>query len=138
MGKIALLEAISITGSITAAAQSMNMSRMTAWLLVEEINKLLREPAVTTESGGAGGGGRAILTPVGQKLIQNTTLSKCAHEPPRAGRFRLFVGWYATERQPVSLVRWVCHIAKTAWGFIPGMVGIWPLEAGSRRSLIQW
>ena len=75
-GKIALLEAISKTGSITAAARlmnrrSMNMSRMTAWLLVEEINKLLREPAVTTESGGAGGGGRAILTPVGQKLIQN-------------------------------------------------------------------
>jgi molybdate transport system regulatory protein len=75
-GKIALLEAIRKTGSITAAARlmnrrPMNMSRMTAWLLVEEINKLLREPAVTTESGGAGGGGRAILTPVGQKLIQN-------------------------------------------------------------------
>jgi molybdate transport system regulatory protein len=29
-GKIALLEAISKTGSIAAAAQSMNMSRMTA------------------------------------------------------------------------------------------------------------
>jgi molybdate transport system regulatory protein len=58
-GKIALLEAISKTGSIAAAAQSMNMSRMTAWLLVQEINKLLREPAVTAESGGAGGGGKA-------------------------------------------------------------------------------
>jgi molybdate transport system regulatory protein len=34
-GKIVLLEAISKTGSITAAARSMNMSRMTAWLLVE-------------------------------------------------------------------------------------------------------
>jgi molybdate transport system regulatory protein len=70
-GKIALLEAISKTGSITAAAQSMNMSRMTAWLLVEEINKLLSEPAVTTKSGGTGGGGGAILTPAGQKLIQH-------------------------------------------------------------------
>jgi molybdate transport system regulatory protein len=70
-GKIALLEAIGKTGSITAAAQSMNMSRMTAWLLVEEINKLLSEPAVTTKSGGTGGGGAAILTPVGQQLIQH-------------------------------------------------------------------
>jgi hypothetical protein len=50
-GKIALLEAISKTRSLTAAARSMNMSRMTAWLLVEEINKLLSEPAVTTQSG---------------------------------------------------------------------------------------
>jgi molybdate transport system regulatory protein len=70
-GKIALLEAISKTGSITAAAQSMNMSRMTAWLLVDEINKLLSEPAVTTKSGGTGGGGRAILSPVGRKMIQH-------------------------------------------------------------------
>ena len=69
-GKIALLEAISKTGSITAAARSMDMSRMTAWLLVEEINTLLSEPAVTTQSGGAGGGGNAKLAPVGEKLIR--------------------------------------------------------------------
>jgi molybdate transport system regulatory protein len=69
-GKIALLEAISKTGSITAAAQSMNMSRMTAWLLVEETNTLLSEPAITTQSGGAGGGGNAKLAPVGEKLIR--------------------------------------------------------------------
>jgi molybdate transport system regulatory protein len=70
-GKIALLEAISKTGSITAAARSMDMSRMTAWLLVEEINTLLSKPAVTVKSGGAGGGGGAILTPAGQKLVQH-------------------------------------------------------------------
>jgi molybdate transport system regulatory protein len=75
-GKIALLEAIHKTGSIAAAALLMNkratkMSRMTAWLLVEEINKLLSEPAVTAKSGGAGGGGRATLTPVGEQLIQH-------------------------------------------------------------------
>jgi molybdate transport system regulatory protein len=55
-GKIALLEAISKTGSISAAARSMNMSYRRAWLLVDELNKLLSEPAVTAESGGAGGG----------------------------------------------------------------------------------
>ena len=69
-GKIALLEAISKTGSITAAAQSMNMSYRKAWLLlVDEINKLLSEPAVTAAAGGAKGGG-ATLTPVGQKTVQ--------------------------------------------------------------------
>ena len=51
-GKIALLEAISKTGSITAAAQSMNMSYRRAWLLVDELNKLLSEPAVTAAAGG--------------------------------------------------------------------------------------
>ena len=56
-GKIALLEAIRETGSITAAAQSMQMSYRRAWLLVDELNKLLSEPVVTTATGGAMGGG---------------------------------------------------------------------------------
>jgi molybdate transport system regulatory protein len=68
-GKIALLEAIGKTGSIRAAARSMNMSYRRAWLLVDEINKLLNEPAVATATGGASGGG-TILTPVGRKAIQ--------------------------------------------------------------------
>jgi molybdate transport system regulatory protein len=46
-GKIALLEAIRSTGSISAAARSIGMSYRRAWLLVEEINEALREPAVT-------------------------------------------------------------------------------------------
>jgi molybdate transport system regulatory protein len=68
-GKIALLEAISKTGSIAAAARSINMSYRRAWLLLDELNKLLNEPAVTTAVGGANGGS-ATLTPVGQKTIQ--------------------------------------------------------------------
>ena len=68
-GKIALLEAIGKTGSIRAAARSINMSYFKAWRLLEEINKLLNEPAVATVQGGTRGGG-AILTPVGRKIIQ--------------------------------------------------------------------
>jgi molybdate transport system regulatory protein len=68
-GKIALLEAIRKTGSITAAARSMKMSYRRAWLLVDELNRLLSEPAVTAAAGGANGGG-ATLTPAGQKTIQ--------------------------------------------------------------------
>ena len=67
-GKIALLEAIRSTGSISGAARSIGMSYRRAWLLVEEINKTLREPAVTAETGGARGGG-AVITPVGEQVI---------------------------------------------------------------------
>jgi molybdate transport system regulatory protein len=67
-GKIALLEAIRSTGSISAGARALGMSYRRAWLLVEEINHALREPAVTAETGGRSGGG-AALTPVGERVI---------------------------------------------------------------------
>src|SRR6516225_479137 len=68
-GKIALLEAIRAKGSISAAARQLGMSYRTAWLLVEQINEALREPAVTTATGGQHGGGTA-LTPTGERVIE--------------------------------------------------------------------
>ena len=56
-GKIALLEAIRSTGSISAAARS-----------IEELNRALREPAVTAATGGPGGGG-AMVTPTGERVV---------------------------------------------------------------------
>ena len=41
-GKIALLEAVDKTGSITAAAKSLDMSYRRAWLLLDELNRSLR------------------------------------------------------------------------------------------------
>src|SRR5690242_7542929 len=67
-GKIALLEAIRSTGSISAAARTLDMSYRRAWLLVEEINHALREPAVAAETGGLHGGG-AVVTPAGEQLV---------------------------------------------------------------------
>jgi molybdate transport system regulatory protein len=67
-GKIALLEAIQSTGSISAAARTIGMSYRRAWLLVEEINGTLREPAVKAETGGVRGGG-AVVTPVGERIV---------------------------------------------------------------------
>ena len=67
-GKIALLEAIRSTGSISAAARSIGMSYRRAWLLVDEINQTLREPAVKAETGGVRGGG-AVVTPVGERIV---------------------------------------------------------------------
>ena len=66
-GKIALLEAIERTGSITAAAKELGMSYRRAWLLVEETNRCLVEPAVATATGGSHGGGTS-LTPTGVEL----------------------------------------------------------------------
>jgi molybdate transport system regulatory protein len=67
-GKIALLEAIRSTGSISAAARSLGMSYRRAWLLVEEVNNALRKPAVAAETGGRQGGG-AVVTAVGEQVV---------------------------------------------------------------------
>ena len=45
-GKVALLEAIGETGSITSSAKKLGMSYRRAWLLVEETNRCLVRPAV--------------------------------------------------------------------------------------------
>ena len=44
------------------------MSYRRAWLLVEELNHALREPAVTAETGGRHGGG-AVITPAGERVV---------------------------------------------------------------------
>lgn len=67
-GKIALLHAIVESGSISAAARMLDMSYRRAWLLVEEINEALREPAVIAAIGGRSGGG-AIVTDTGQAIL---------------------------------------------------------------------
>ena len=68
-GKIDLLEAIAETRSITAAAKSIGMSYRRAWLLVDQINACLRQPAVASAQGGEHGGG-SRLTAVGEALVQ--------------------------------------------------------------------
>lgn len=67
-GKIALLEHISKFGSITTAGKRMGMSYRRAWLLVDEINHIFREPLVETQMGGSGGGG-ARLTKLGRDVV---------------------------------------------------------------------
>jgi molybdate transport system regulatory protein len=67
-GKIALLEAIARTGSISAAGRAHKMSYRRAWLLVEELNGLFREALVTARPGGVKGGG-ATLTSAGERIV---------------------------------------------------------------------
>lgn len=87
-GKISLLEAISETGSITSAAKSLEMSYRRAWMLLDELNRSLRKPAVDSAKGGQNGGG-SELTEVGRQLIESyrrieeTASSACASDIKR-------------------------------------------------------
>ncbi len=67
-GKIALIEAIAETGSITAAARSLDMSYRRAWMLLDDLNRSLAQPAVDSAKGGQHGGGSEV-TAAGLKLI---------------------------------------------------------------------
>jgi len=68
-GKVALLEAISQTGSISAAGRKLGMSYRRAWLLVDALNRTFGHPVITTATGGKEGGGTS-LTPLGIEVIR--------------------------------------------------------------------
>lgn len=84
-GKIALLEAIRDTRSITAAAKALGMSYRRAWVLVDELNASLAEAAVASAIGGERGGG-STLTDHGHELvavyrrIEATATRACARD----------------------------------------------------------
>lgn len=67
-GKIALLEAIQRTGSLSQAARELGMSYLRGWQLLRSVNSSFRVAVVTTATGGRGGGG-ASITPFGRELI---------------------------------------------------------------------
>jgi molybdate transport system regulatory protein len=68
-GKIAVLEEIGRSGSISAAGRALRMSYRRTWELVEDLNRSLGAPVVETAAGGSGGGG-AVLTQVGKAVIE--------------------------------------------------------------------
>lgn len=67
-GKADLLDAIAVSGSISAAAKHMSMSYRRAWLLVDTMNSCFQGPLVASARGGTGGGG-ARLTPLGEEVL---------------------------------------------------------------------
>jgi molybdate transport system regulatory protein len=68
-GKIAILEAIAETGSISAAGRKLGMSYRRAWLLVDQMNQYFKTPVVQAATGGAQGGGSA-LTETGLEVVR--------------------------------------------------------------------
>ena len=68
-GKVAVLEEIARSGSISAAGRALRMSYRRTWELVEDLNTGLGTPVVETAAGGSGGGG-TVLTPAGKAVIE--------------------------------------------------------------------
>lgn len=68
-GKVAVLEEIARSGSISAAGRALHMSYRRTWDLVEELNRTLGTPVVETAAGGSGGGG-TVLTPAGRAVVE--------------------------------------------------------------------
>ena len=68
-GRVVLLERIQETGSIAAAARSMEMAYSHAWSLVATMNRMAGEDLVARTFGGRNGG-KAWLTPAGQAAVK--------------------------------------------------------------------
>ncbi|GAA4324415.1 winged helix-turn-helix domain-containing protein [Mucilaginibacter gynuensis] len=68
-GRVELMERIQASGSIRQAALQMKMSYKQAWDLVNHINSHFESPVIISQRGGKGGGS-AVITAEGQKLIQ--------------------------------------------------------------------
>jgi molybdate transport system regulatory protein len=67
--RLALLEKIAETGSITQAGKAVGISYRTAWLTVDHLNGISDGPLVERTTGGKSGGGTR-LTPEGAALVR--------------------------------------------------------------------
>ena len=66
--RIALLEQIDTTGSLSKAAKAVGLSYKSAWDAIDSVNNLSGAPLVISSVGGKGGGG-AQLTSFGQQIV---------------------------------------------------------------------
>ncbi|MNX99926.1 MULTISPECIES: winged helix-turn-helix domain-containing protein [Agrobacterium tumefaciens complex] len=94
-GKIELMELIAETGSISAAGRAMDMSYRRAWLLVDALNHMFRQPVIESQRGGKQGGG-AALTAFGAELLERyRSMQKRMNEALRAD-----IDWLEASRNP--------------------------------------
>ncbi len=77
--RVALLEQIDTTGSISRAAKAMGMSYKAAWDAVDAMNNLSSKPLVIRVAGGAKGGGSEV-TRYGRGLIAAYRTLQKEHE----------------------------------------------------------
>jgi molybdate transport system regulatory protein len=84
--RVTLLEAIDAAGSISAAADLLNIPYRRAWEKVQEIEQGLGLKVLDTAVGGAGGGG-AHLTPAGRLAIKRFHAFAAGFDDEIARRF---------------------------------------------------
>jgi molybdate transport system regulatory protein len=93
-GKIALLEHIEATGSLSKAARELGMSYRRAWLLLSDVNRMFNDPVTTMSVGGSGGGG-ARLTDLGREIVQAYREIEDAAEKAAVAR----INWLVSRRK---------------------------------------
>jgi len=67
--RLDLLAAVGETGSLSRAAERLDVPYRTAWHKLKAVENQLGVPLLETQSGGTGGGG-SVLTPQAQELIR--------------------------------------------------------------------
>lgn len=67
-GKIELLRAVSLHGSISGAARALGIGYKRAWSLLDELQRAIPSPIIQTAAGGSKGGG-ATVTEAGHALL---------------------------------------------------------------------
>lgn len=98
-GKIELMELIVETGSISAAGRAMDMSYRRAWLLVDALNHMFKQPVIESQRGGKQGGG-AALTAFGAELLERYRgMQKQMNEVLRQD-----IDWLEANRNPQAAV----------------------------------
>jgi molybdate transport system regulatory protein len=68
--RVGLLEAIAETGSISAAAEKLDVPYRRAWQRIKEMEERVGFPLVETEIGGARGGGTRLTARAGDLIRQ--------------------------------------------------------------------
>ena len=86
-GKVALLEEIERSGSISKAARKLGLSYRRAWTLVDTMNKNFESCLVKGSAGGKKGGG-AYLTPLGTKMIKTYRVMEIKAEKSIEGNWK--------------------------------------------------
>src|SRR5262245_56898627 len=117
-GKIALLEHIEATGSLSQAARQLKMSYRRAWLLLNDVNRMFAEPATTASVGGSGGGG-AQLMELGRAIVKAYREIEDAAEKAASARIAWLVSCRrksrrrrATGRRPLAASIRKSHAAR--------------------------
>jgi molybdate transport system regulatory protein len=124
VGKIELLEGIARSGSLSQAAREMRMSYRRAWLLLADLNLSFEQPVARTSTGGRGGGG-AVLTPFGVRLVAGYRKLE-SNLQPLANSCLHDLGRQVAAVRPKSAVQPASLRRKTAA----------PVELNARRAVI--
>ena len=98
-GKIALLERIDESGSLSQAARDLRMSYRRAWNLLDSLNESFKQPVAVTTTGGQHGGG-AILTQFGHTLIRSYRSFDSAIQAHADRHFRALVPYVRKSNVP--------------------------------------